>query len=117
MTPAKYLLCTDAEQAAILDALICEHIREVDGNKGSSWSGLNEKDDGTVALVWEPCLIPFLGDPAKEPELVIESAVLSTKTVEGKPQLVSNWKEVLPVAEPVKDAEPAPVKGATVGTK
>lgn len=101
-TPTKYLICSDEEHALVTDATICAYLQDVDGSKGSRWSGVSQKDDGTFAVIWEPAIAKLFGEPKDNPELVIESAVLTTKTVDGKQALVSNWTEVK--EEPTKDA-------------
>lgn len=97
MKPRAILLCPDEAAAAALDAQICAHLRLVDNNQGSRWSGVQLKDGGGAAIVWDIQLVKVLGDPAKTPSLVLETETLNPVTK------VSNWKEK-PPPSPAVDA-------------
>jgi len=78
MSAATYLICDSYEHAEVCDGIVCESLRDADGNRGARWSGVYT--NGTqFGIVWAPEVAAVFGEEA----LVIED-------VDGE------WTEVLP---------------------
>lgn len=89
MSARRFLICDSFAHAELVDGMICEYFRAEDGNKGSRWAGVSERDDGTFGVEWEDQLSPVFGD---DPLLVIDEEVLDGEGEEA----VSNWQPVPP---------------------
>ena len=88
MSAATYLICDSFEHAELCDAIVCESLRDSDGNKGARWSGVYT--DGTrFGIVWAPEVSAVFGSPEDNPAVVIAEAVADA---EG----IFDWQEVLP---------------------
>lgn len=66
----KFLICEDADHAAAIDAMIFDHLRDQDGARGGSWSGVYT--DGTrYGVLWDSPASGLFGDPATDPSIVV----------------------------------------------
>lgn len=50
-TPLRFLVADSFEHAEVLDGLVCEYLRDIDGNRGSRWSGV-WSDGLRYGIVW-----------------------------------------------------------------
>lgn len=85
----QFLICDSPDHAAAVDLFIFEHLREQDGARGGSWSGVFEAD-GVYGVLWAAPASSLFGDPATDPSLVIADEVIT----DG----VSNWRPFIPPA-------------------
>lgn len=86
-TPLQFLICADELHSQVVDGLICEYLRDVDGNKGSRWSGVYTAG-GRFGVVWDSLVAALFA----ETEVEIATALLDEQ---GR----SNWTEVTSVVE------------------
>jgi len=84
-TPNQYLVCLDANHAAAVDALVIARLRRLDGNKGSSWSGVFT-DGLRFGILWAAPVSAIVADGEVVEEVFDEAGV-------------SNWQPVPPPAE------------------
>lgn len=89
-----FLLCDSPEHAEIVDQLIMERLRDVDGNKGSQWSGVYT-DGARYGVLWASPANELFGVPDEDPSLQLATEVIT----DG----VSDWGQLEP-----PDPEPAP---------
>lgn len=88
----QYLVCVDELHAEFVDALVMERLREIDGNRGSQWSGVFT--DGTrFGILWAAPVSDLFGDLIEDGETVAEEVVDEAGN--------SNWTLVVP--EPTKE--------------
>ncbi len=94
------LLCDSPEHADLVDHLIMERLRDVEGARGGSWSGVFV-DYGTperYAVLWDAPAAALFGQPEDDPELVIVEGEMIVRDAEG--QFVSgNWEIYAPEPE------------------
>ena len=67
-----YLICLDELHAEVVDQFIAAHLRDVDGSRCSSWSGVFT--DGTrYGVLWAAPVSNLFGLPEDFPELKLVS--------------------------------------------
>jgi len=89
-----FLICIDPDHAAAVDLMVLDHLREVDGARGSAWSAIYTDGD-RYAIAWGEPVEAVFGSPADDPALVV---VADTHDAEGK----SIWSTyVPPVPDPI----------------
>ena len=95
IVPRQFLLCDDELHAEVVDGTIMSELAELDGNKGSRWSGVYT--NGTqYGVLWANPASALFGVPiTDDPENGDPSVVIATE-VESTP-----WTEVVP--EPVEE--------------
>ena len=93
-TPRQFLLCLDETHADVVDQFIAARLRDVDGSKCSSWSGV-WTDGERFGVVWAAPASDLFGTPEEDPSIVIADEVIT----DG----VSDWEEYVP---PVPEPEP-----------
>lgn len=97
----QFLMCDTADHAAAVDHLVMEHLRETEGARGSSWSGVYT-DGSRFGVLWAgPVALVFgspqsVDNPSGDPSLQIV-----TESLDGAG--VSDWQ---PVPEPVANENP-----------
>ena len=67
-----YLICLDEIHAEVVDQFIAARLREVDGSKCSSWSGVFT-DGARYAVLWGSPVSDLFGLPEDFPELKLAS--------------------------------------------
>ena len=95
-SPRQFLLCVSPEHAEFIDNLIMARLADVDGSKGSRWSGVHTNGAAYGVLWASPASslfgVPITDDPTNgDKDLVIE-------TEEIDKDGVSNWREYVPPA-------------------
>ena len=89
-----FLLCDSPEHAEVVDQLIMERLRDVDGNKGAQWSGVYT--DGTrYGVLWASPASELFGNPEEDPSLQLATEVI-TDGVSDWGQLEAPEPEVQP---------------------
>lgn len=91
-----YLICEDECHAEFIDHLIMARLADIDGSKGSQWSGVYT-NGASYGVLWASPASALFGVPITEdpidgdPSVVIESEIINE---EG----VSNWHPYIPPA-------------------
>lgn len=66
----QFLLCSDADHAASVDAIVMDHLRETEGARGSAWSGVYTDGD-RYAILWGQPVAAVFGEPADDAAMVL----------------------------------------------
>jgi hypothetical protein len=90
--PRTFLLADDALHGLVVDQLIAERLRDVDGSKCSHWSGVYS-DGERFGVLWAAPASSLFGVPiTDDPENGDPSLVLAVETFDAED--VSEWQEV-----------------------
>lgn len=93
-TLRQFLLCDDAIHADVVDQLIAERLRDIDGSKCSGWSGIYT-DGARFGVLWANPASALFGTPEEDPSIVLATEVIG---LDG----VSDWTDYVP-PEPETD--------------
>lgn len=95
--PKTFLLCDNEVHADFVDKFIMDELRERDGSKGSSWSGVFT--DGTrYGILWGQPASSLFGQPITvDPEDGDPSVVLVDEVLDEDG--ISNWTAYVPPPE------------------
>lgn len=96
-----YLLCDSPEHADVVDQFIMERLRDIDGSKGSQWSGVYT--NGTsFGVLWAAPASSLFGVPiAEDPENGDPSVVVEEEAIDENG--LSNWHPYIPPAPEVEE--------------
>lgn len=112
MRTLQFLLCEDADHAAAVDQMIMDRLRERDGARGSSWSGVFV-DYGTpthYAVLWAAPASELFGQPFNaetqegDPAIIVIDGEMIQRDASGA-FVSGNWERYVPPA-PTEESQP-----------
>jgi hypothetical protein len=99
-----FLICNSENHAEVVDALILSRLADVDGNRGSCWSGVWAKRGfrkDTYGVLWANPASSLFGEPITDENPDGDPLLtLATETIDAEGE--SDWSLVLP-PEPVEE--------------
>ena len=99
-----FLICESENHAEVVDQLIQSRLADVDGNRGSGWSGVWAKRGfrkDTYGILWANPVSSLFGDPITDENPDGDPlVVLQTENIDADGN--SDWALVLP-PEPVEE--------------
>lgn len=94
----QFLICLDDEHAGFIDSLIMDRLRDVDGTKGASWSGIfYEEATDRFAVLWGSPASGLFGTPDIDPDLVLVEGEMIRRDDEGA-IISGTWDRYVPPA-------------------